>query len=221
MRTPGRRGLHRLLLGSAAFLGLISLPGFTASAGAQSLGLGPRLSLVRGEVDAGTSAERFTGGTLRARLSPRSALELSLDYRSTTNELATERVREYPFQGSLLLYPVRANLSPYVLGGLGWYSQRVDALVNDKVDESATTRRFGYHAGLGGEIRLGRHAAMHVDYRYTFIRFNADDETAASGAGTAAGASGGFRIPGVSYLTDQLHLSHGGSMWTGGVTIYF
>jgi opacity protein-like surface antigen len=191
--------------------------GLAGPADAQSLGLGPRLSLVRGDVDAGTSAERFTGGMLRARLSPRTALELSLDYRSTTNEIATERVREYPFQGSLLLYPVRGGLSPYVLGGLGWYSQRLDTLVNDKVNESTTTRKFGYHAGLGAEIELGRHAALHVDYRYTFIRFGADESGTESNAAAAAAPT--FRIPGVSYLTDRL--SHDGSMWTGGLTIYF
>lgn len=221
MRSNDRRGWRRAFGPAGLLAAIISIPVLPAAAGAQSLGLGPRLSLVRGDVEAGTSAQRFTGGTLRGRLSPRTALELSIDYRSTTNDTATERVREYPFQGSLLLYPVRGGLSPYVLGGLGWYSQRVDTLVNDKVDESATTRTFGYHAGFGGEIQLGRHAAMHVDYRYTFIRFNGDNAEAGSTSAPSAASPGAFRIPGVSYLTDTLHLSHGGSMWTGGITIYF
>jgi hypothetical protein len=214
----------RSIHAAAAAVIILALPGL---AGAQSVGLGPRLSWVRGdvEVDADTSGSRYTGGLLRARLSPRTAIELSLDYRSITNEALTERVRDYPIQGSLLLYPFRSAVSPYLLGGLGWYSQRVDAIVDQEVTDSVTTRKFGYHAGLGGELRLGRHAAMHVDYRYTFIRIGGDEESEMAGTPAAARAasasSDGFRLPGLSFLTDRLRLSHEGSMWTGGLTIYF
>jgi hypothetical protein len=169
------------------------------------------MAVVRGNVEAETSSERYTGGLLRAHLSPRTAVELALDWRTVTNESLTERTRDYPFQGSLLLYPVRTPLAPYLLGGVGWYSQRIETLgVEKEVLDSATTRTFGYHAGFGGELRLGRHAAAHLDYRYTFIGFGDDEE-----AGDES--SGGF----ASALTDKLRLSHEGSMWTGGLTIYF
>jgi opacity protein-like surface antigen len=182
------------------------------------IGLGPRISLVRGNVDAQSSADRYTGGILRAQLSPKTAVELSLDWRTVVNQSLTERTRDYPFQGTLLLYPVRASVSPYLLGGIGWYSQRVETLdTASTVLDSTTTRTFGYHAGFGGELRLGRHAAVHLDYRYTFIRFGAD-ETATDPADTS---SGGFRIPVVSSLAEKLRLSHEGSMWTTGLTVYF
>lgn len=189
---------------------------FPASASAD-IGLGPRFTLVRGGGDTQSTADRYTGGVLRAQLSPRTTVELALDWRTAVNQSLTERTRDYPFQGSLLLYPVRASLAPYLLGGVGWYSQRVEFLdTASTVLESATTRSFGYHAGFGGELRLGRHAAVHADYRYTFIRFGSDDQPA-----DADDTASGFRIPGVSSLAEKLRLSHEGSMWTGGLTVYF
>jgi hypothetical protein len=199
----------------------ILLSGTPAAVAAQALGVGPRLALVRGDVDAGTGTQRFTGGVLRARVSPRTALELSIDYRSETNEALTERIRDYPVQGSLLLYLVRSGVSPYLLGGVGWYSQRVETLNDRRVETASGTRTFGYHAGLGGEIRAGRRAAIHMDYRYTFIHFGAGDETGTTGPTAGAGSATGFSVPGLSFVADRLRLSHEGSMWTGGVTIYF
>jgi hypothetical protein len=189
---------------------LLLLP---ASASAQGFGLGGRLSLMRGDAQLEPAASRLAGGLLRAGISRRMALELALDYRSETNETLTERLREYPIQGSLLLYPMRGPLAPYLLGGLGWYSQRLDVLSGQEVVESGTTRLFGYHAGLGGELRLGRHAALHADYRYTFIRFGTED--------AEGGEPGAIPIPGTIGLQERLRLSHRGSMWTGGVTMYF
>jgi opacity protein-like surface antigen len=185
----------------------------SASAQGQSFGLGGRFSLMRGDVQLETAATRLAGGLLRARVSKRLAFELALDYRSETNDTLTERVREYPLQASLLLYPVQGPLAPYLLGGAGWYSQRVDLLGDGDILDTTTTRLFGYHAGLGGELRLGRHAALHADYRYTFIRFGAED--------TGEGEPGAVPIPGTIGLQDRLRLSHQGSMWTGGLTFYF
>jgi hypothetical protein len=39
------------------------------------------------------------------------------------------------------------------------------------VSETSTTK-MGYHAGLGGESGLGSRAALHLDYRYTFIHYS-------------------------------------------------
>ena len=177
----------------------------TALAQGQSFGIGGRFSLVRGDVDAGTSAERFTGGQIRAKLSPRTAIEVALDLRTDTNDAMTERIRRYPIQGSLLLYPVRSAISPYFLGGAGWYSQRLETLAGDETVTSDTTREFGWHAGLGGELRLGSHAGAHADYRYTFLTFGDDDE---------AESDSGFGL-------SRVLPSYRGSMWTAGLTIYF
>jgi len=201
---------HLCVIGSLCLFAILN----TAAAGAQpasTVGVGPRISLVRGDSHADTTATRFQGGALRARLSPKTALEVSLDYRTLLND--TERIRDFPIQGSLLLYPVQATLSPYVLGGIGWYSQRVDTISGDAVAKSETTRTVGYHAGLGGELWLGKHAAVHADYRYTFIRFG---EPA-----TGERSAGAVPIPGTSSIQDRLRLSHKGSMWTTGVTLYF
>jgi opacity protein-like surface antigen len=167
---------------------------------AQGFGLGGRLSLVRGSVGTSTSAERFLGGLMRLPLSPRSALEISLDRRTESNDSLTERTVETPLQGTLLIYPVRATLSPYVLGGVGWYTQRVEQLAAGTVTASDTSRRFGYHAGVGGELKLGRHAGVHADYRYTFLKFGGDDEDS---------------------LIGRFKPSYEGSMWTAGMTLYF
>lgn len=181
-----------------------------ASAQGQALGVGPRFSFVRGDVTAET-ATRYAGAFLRMRASDRTSIEIALDYRSVINDDLTERIKDYPIQGSVLLYPVRATVSPYVLGGIGWYSQRVDALASDAVLTSKTTRKVGYHAGIGGEIRVGGRAAVHADYRYTFINFGSDQSA----------APGAVPIPGLGDLQKRLKLSHQGSMWTTGVSVYF
>ena len=176
-----------------------------------TLGIGPRFSFVRGNVRQDVGSSRYSGGVLRAALSRRVSLELSLDYRSHLNDSLTERVRNYPVQGSLLMYPVKSTLSPYLVFGAGWYSQRVEQVDSDSVIEPVTTRTVGYHAGMGGEIRVGRRTAVHLDYRYTFIRFGTSEDS----------SPGAIPLPGLGALQDRLKLSHQGSMWTTGVTVYF
>jgi opacity protein-like surface antigen len=177
---------------------------------AQSFGVGPRFSFVRGDLKADSST-RYSGALLRLRTSPRTAIEVSFDYRNHINESLTERIKDYPIQGSLLLYPLRATFSPYLVTGIGWYSQRVEGLQDNQVLISTRTRRTGYHAGLGADMWLGRHATVHADYRYTFIGFGRDEDSEA----------GVLPVPGFRGLQDRLKLSHKGSMWTSGVTVYF
>ena len=177
---------------------------------AQSFGVGGRMSMIRGDVDADTDAERFTGGHIRARMSPRTALEVSLERRTETNLAGTERIRETPLQASLLLFPVRTVVAPYVLGGGGWYSNRVEQLEDSKAVSSESTRKFGWHGGFGAELKLGKHAGAHADYRYTFLDFGDDDD-----ADPAAAARGESRLLG------GVMPSYKGSMWTAGLTLYF
>ena len=168
---------------------------------AQGFGLGARMSMVRTDVQSDDDAVRFWGGQIRAHISAKTALELSIDRRTDTNEAETVRLRNVPIQASLLVYPAAGAFSPYFLGGGGWYSQRVELLLADDVIESETTRKFGWHAGFGAELRLGRHAGVHGDYRYTFLHFGADDDEEDNGRGF---------LP-----------NFDGSMWTAGVTVYF
>lgn len=186
----------------AAAAAALSLFGATpATAQESAFGIGGRMAMVRGDEDVDGDRERFLGGQLRFRLSPRTALELSLDRRTETNEAETVRVRELPLQASLLLFPVRSVFSPYVLGGAGWYWHRQELLAGGETVESESIRDFGWHAGIGAELRLGNHAGLHADYRYTFLDFGSDDEEE-------------------SFLSGLLP-SYKGSMWTAGLTLYF
>lgn len=198
------------LFGAAIWVGIGLTLVSAVGAEAQSVGVGPRFSFVRGDLKADSSS-RYSGGVLQLRTSPKTAIELSIDYRNHLNESLTQRIKDYPIQASVLLYPVRTNLSPYLVTGIGWYSQRVEELRDNLVLTSTKTRKTGYHAGLGGEIRLGRRASLHADYRYTFIGFGKNEDT----------EPGAVPIPGLGALQNKLKLSHKGSMWTSGVTVYF
>lgn len=193
-----------------AAIGLASAP----SLGAQTaIGVGARLSVVQGDPAHGIEPVRYPGGYVRARLSPKTALEVSLDYRSRLSPDLTERVRDRPIQGSLVMYVLRTVVAPYLVAGAGWYTQHVDRLdASRTVLSTATTRKMGYHAGVGGQLRLGTHAALHLDYRYTFIRIGSQSADAQPGA---------VPIPGTQSLQERLKLSHQGSVWTSGLTIYF
>ena len=192
----------------ATLLGTLFLPHVAA---AQGLGIGPRITFVRASEDSPDGSQRFTGGALRLG-GGRSAIELAMDYRSDVSGTFTERIKSYPIQASLLLYPVRARVAPYVLGGVGWYSQQVtyfSAPTGTVVVDEETTRRRGYHAGFGGELRAHRRLGIYGDYRYTKINFGDDEATPTAGLLAL--------VPGA----ERLKLSHEGSMFTWGAVFYF
>jgi len=179
----------------------------------QGFGLGPRMSFVRGNLKTGTPSARLIGGTIRMGGSKHSALELAMDYRSYRNEDLTQRVRETPIQGSLLIFPVRAAFAPYLLAGAGIYSRLTDELgVDGEVISTATERRIGWHMGVGAEFFVVRHAAFFVDYRFRFVKFGTPDEGA-----EPIDIPGSSLIPGLG----KVKLSHEGSMWTSGIAFYF
>jgi hypothetical protein len=173
-------------------------------AAAQGLGIGGRLSFVKSDAKSDAPSAHFKGGQIRAWLSPRLGAELSLDRRTEENAGLTERVRDSPVQASLLLCLARSSFSPYLLAGMGWYRQTIETINAGEVTATARTRRTGSHGGFGAELRAGRHAALHGDYRYTFLHFG-DDPNA-----PVATSSGSRFLP-----------SYEGSMWTAGLTIYF
>lgn len=204
-----RSAFLKILAGAAVLMFVSVTP---AAAQDSAFGIGGRFAMIRGDAHADTSAERFTGGQIRARVSKRTAVELSLDLKTITSTDLTERTRDFPVQASLLVYPLRAPLSPYVLGGVGWYTHRVEQMAAKEVVSSESTREFGYHAGFGAELRLGRHAGAHADYRYTFLHFGSDGAT--SGASLSDRSS---LLPSPSGLVP----GYRGSMWTAGLTVYF
>ena len=193
---------------AVASLLLLATSGNAAAQG-QSFGIGGRIAWVRTDVDLeDEESRRFYGGQIRARMSPRTAFELSLDIRTETNESETVRVRSTPIQASLLVFPVRSVFSPFLLGGGGWYAQRYETLLGEETIFSETVRDFGWHAGFGAEIKLGNHAGLHGDYRYTFLDFGDDDDDD-DDDDDGPPIIGRF-LPG-----------YRGSMWTAGLTFYF
>ena len=129
---------------------------------------------------------------------------MSLDRHSTKFELFDQKVTETPIQVSLLLNLASGSFRPYLLGGPGWYYRRVSAIDDGSDDVEASTHEFGWHGGIGAEIRAGRNFGFHGDYRYTFLDFN-DDNDQEIGGGIL-----GSILPG-----------HKGSMITLGATVYF
>ena len=195
--------LHRALVVLVVFTGLTVSP---TLARAQGFALGPRFSFVRGSVASGTDS-RFFGGTMRLQGSRHAVTELAMDYRAYLSDDLTTRVRETPFQGSLLLFPARGTFAPYVLAGIGVYTRMYDELdATGKITNTTRERKTGWHMGVGAEIRLSRHAALYGDYRLRFVKF-----------GTPDAGSQTIDVPGF----DKLKLSHQGSMWTSGVAFYF
>lgn len=173
------------------------------------VGIGLRMAWVKpnSDVQPPPEARRFTGAMLRGRLSPHTGIELSYDWRTEENVAKTVRTSERPFQGTLLVHLLSGSVSPYLLGGIGWYSTKIETLdAAGKVLATSSDRPFGYHAGFGGEIRAGNHFGLHVDYRYTFVHTEAEVDSG---------------VPLIGAVIEQLGLSRNGSMWTGGATLYF
>jgi hypothetical protein len=182
---------------------LAALPG---PAQAQGFGLGPRLSFVRGDYASATPSRDFLGGVIRMRSSRHVAFEVALDYRTQRSTDGLTRLRERPLQLSLILTPVRGRISPYLLGGFGFYSETVDTLsAAGLVVGSTSDRRTGIHLGAGAEITLSRGATFFADYRFRFVKFGSEaiDQP--------------ITIPGLG----GVKLSHQGSLWTSGIALYF
>jgi len=169
-------------------------------ASAQGFGVGARMAWVKADSEVDVDSIRFIGGQIRL-LSSRWGLEVSLDHHSETFELLNQKVTEWPVQASLLVKMASGRVSPYLLGGPGWYKRKVE-LLNAPNDPDVETTEFGWHAGIGLEVLAGSHFGIHGDYRYTFLDFGKDNNP---GVGLISGL-----IPG-----------HRGSQWTLGATVYF
>jgi Outer membrane protein beta-barrel domain len=195
---------RRIVLPVVVFACLAGLP---HRAAAQALGIGPRVSFVRGDFASATPSATFMGGTLRMKSSRHMSIEMALDYRAYLSPDGLARTRDMPFQASILIFPVRGPISPYLLGGFGVYSEMADQLDSaGAVTATTTTRRTGWHLGMGAEIFVSHHTALFADYRFRFIKLGS--------SGSGSGSTG-------SSLLSGLNLSHQGSMWTSGMAFYF
>lgn len=132
--------------------------------GENTFSIGPRASYASPK-DA-DSGEWSMGAQARLHLTSGLALEGSLDYR-TNNYLGNlVTVKTYPVQASLLAYLLPGGaVSPFLLGGAGWYYTQVDG----PLGFSNTTSRFGLHAGVGLEIALSSALSIDGSYRYIWL----------------------------------------------------
>ena len=214
----------------AAAIGMAIALVLGAAAGdaqAQGFGIGPRMVMVSGtnsplEDTPNASSAKLTGGFMRIRASRHMGVELSMDFRTTTDPTNTIKIRQTPIQGSVLFYPFKTAIAPYVMGGVGWYKQKFEAMSEGQTIATTNNSEFGYHTGVGGELMLGKHASIFVDYRYTFINID--------GIGGLLGKAMSLTsITGLissfantnSLSSDLSGVTGHGSMWTTGMTIYF
>jgi opacity protein-like surface antigen len=214
---------NRQAVRAVALMALLMTGLAATGARAQGIGVGPRLVFASGgadsaQVPAESASGRFTGGFIRLRTGSHIGVEASVDYRSTTNAAGTVRVRSMPVQGSLLYFPIQSAVQPYLVGGIGWYKEKYDTLGQGASALAVDSSKVGYHAGVGTELRLGRHASFLVDYRYTFINFG----SASNAAGTALKAAAALTsVAGLLSMGNSLGLAHQGSTWTTGMAVYF
>lgn len=107
------------------------------------------------------SGQLSGGAQLRLHITSVIAAEASADYRQ--NKFGGTVVDVYPVQASLLLY-LAPNwiVSPYILGGVGWY--------HTHIRNGSTSDRYGPHAGAGAELALNRHWTIDGSYRYLWTQ---------------------------------------------------
>ena len=136
-----------------------SADGDTPQASIPGVTLGGRASYFRPK-DA-DSGSLYGGAQLRGHITSVVAVEASADYRQ--NKYGGTVVDVYPVQASLLLYLAPSwVVSPYILGGVGWY--------HTHIRDGATSERYGPHAGAGLEIALARHWTIDGSYRYLWTQ---------------------------------------------------
>jgi len=213
---------------AVAALALAVLGGAARGAQAQTFGIGARMVSVSGPEspaldDSDSSRTRLWGGYARVHVLGSLGFEVAMDYQSLTNESETARVRNTPIQVSALLLPIKKSFAPYVLAGLGWYRHKIEALDGGRTVATANATDFGYHAGGGLQLKFGRHAALFADYRYVWVDADGLDgfSSLIKSAASLTSVLGLVSAVTGNNDSDAGGISRGGSMWMGGMTIYF
>ncbi len=209
--------MHRTVLAALACLLL-----FPISVQAQQYPLVTTLGIgMRGGFYKSSSADlgSYSFGVMtRGRIGRSLGVEATLDYRgeelfNAGNVAGTDLVAGVSYVpitvSAILFIPLGTTIAPYGVAGVGWYytivnydlgGSNIPALVELFEDEK--NREFGYHFGLGIELPLSNHAALHMDYRYIFL--GSEIKTVED-------------IISLDYNTKN---SNGG-MFTGGLVLYF
>jgi hypothetical protein len=58
------------------------------------------------------------------------------------------------------------SFSPFAVGGFGFYAPKVKRLVNNQLLESKTKVVFGYHVGIGGDLKLNEKVSIGLMAQY-------------------------------------------------------
>ena len=110
------------------------------------------------------SPKWYGGAQVRLHLGQIFAIEGSVDYRE--KKFDNTFTRTYPVQVSGLVYLLPGKrLSPFLLGGGGWYYTQVKG--PGGFDD--TQNRFGLHAGGGLQWMLHPHWSIDGSYRYIWL----------------------------------------------------
>jgi opacity protein-like surface antigen len=156
--------IKKYLAAAVVFL-MLPMAVFAESAGVGNklFSIGPRATYsTPKDADQGTWNP---GAQLRIHMSPVLGLEGSIDYRSN-NYLNLTTIKTYPVQANLLVYLVPgAVVSPFLLGGGGWYYTQVDG----PFGFSHTYSRFSTQLGAGLEIMLNEGLSLDGTYRQIWL----------------------------------------------------
>jgi opacity protein-like surface antigen len=133
------------------------------AAAVKKFSVGPRATYwMAKDTDEGKWSPGLQG---RVRLSPDLGLAGSIDYLKHDFGYGTT-VKTYPIQGSLQAYLTPGGiLSPFVLGGVGWYYTQVDG----PAGYSESLSRFGFHGGVGLEIAVNNSIYLDTTLRYVWV----------------------------------------------------
>jgi len=112
----------------------------------------------------------FVGGQARLHFLQVLAAEVSMTFHENRYENGDIQVTQYPVQVSGMLYPFpNWIVSPYLVGGAGWYYSRVTYSGARAGTSDLTDHTFGAHGGLGADVRLGGSFTIDADFRYIFL----------------------------------------------------
>lgn len=146
-------------------------PALAAEGGGLEWGLRVGFLRVR-DADEGT----LTGG-LQARfpLGDMFAIEGSIEVHSSEFEDGDIEIIQWPVQATLIWFILpKAKITPYALGGLGWYYTTSDFSGSLSSVSGDTESMFGAHLGLGARLQLGDKMSLNGDLRYIFLEPNDD-----------------------------------------------
>ena len=139
-------------------------PSGQPTASSPALGIGGRAGWLRS--DDADDTNLHGGAQLRLRLLPILGLEGSIDYRKEEFDNGRIEIKSYPVLVSALLYPIpTAPIQPYLIGGVGWYFNRIE-IEGGRSDE---TQRFGVHIGPGIDIPITPQVVLNGDIRWYFL----------------------------------------------------